>query len=125
MNHVMKCAVAVLGLGLTFGAPTAAYAKKGWMSCLIVDDTNKNGFYSEVPFIADDSVKDKAYVQYIVDLLSEKDHILSSAGNARGRCNWDKSRKDELFYVGGFLEHFQGLGYTMHADRHMPDPYAP
>ena len=125
MSHFKKCAIAMLGLGLAVGSPTAASAQKGWMSCLIVDDTNKNGFYSETPFVADISVKDRAYAQYIVDLLSEENHILSNASNARGRCNWDKSRKDELFYVSGFLSHFRTLGYVMHSDRHMPDPYIP
>ena len=123
MTKVFKfAAVPTLTLAL-LSAPTTAFAQKGWMSCMIVDDANKNAFYSASPVAADGTQITMAKIAYISFLVTKPDHLLNDAANARGQCNWAISQKDVLHYVKGFLAHFQGLGYSMHPDTLMPDPY--
>lgn len=123
MKKAIKiAAVSALALAI-LAAPSEAFAQKGWMSCMIVDDANKNAFYSEAPVAAEGTQINFAKMAYISFLLTEPNHLLKDAANARGQCNWADKRKDVLHYVSGFLAHFQGLGYSMHADTLMPDPY--
>lgn len=114
--------VMALTLGI-LAAPTTAFAQKGWMTCMVLDDARKNAFYSEGPITAEESQAEMAKLIYVGLLLNVKDHLLMPNSPYRGLCDWNKSRKEDLAYVKGFVAHFQGLGYALHSDRLLPDPF--
>jgi hypothetical protein len=107
---MMKLKLAcIIALTTVIVAPTAVFAKSGYMTCQLHRPTTEHGgsrTYYTYPFKADSASEDAMTAKF--QKVSIDSQFLQSTDETIGGCHWEAQRDGAFNVVKGFMKKYPG-----------------